>query len=284
MSERLHVPMLTTRQLERRADALLDACVARGRSIGPPVQVEWIAEHLLDLAILWDALPTDRDAPVLGGLDPLRGEIVLNEREIHRFRTFPGQEAFTLAHEVGHWLLHVPPAHRRQPALPGFAGARACRAAPRGAVCGAGTGAAAKQRERQADRFASLLLLPARLLLPRCAGLDLTRFPARYRLRDEFGVSITAMNLRLKALGFGWFNERDEYVPGRDLTPRSPSLEAKGENAQTRVTPSSPRPITGEGLVGVNAWGPAEGACNGTNKAQPLGVAVRPQLPLPASL
>lgn len=215
MGERLHVPAVSVRRLERRVDALLDACLAAGRSVGPPVPVEWIAEHLLDLCIVWDALPTSPAAPVLGGLDPIRGEIVLNEREARRFAAFPGLEAFTLAHEIGHWLLHVPPARRRQPMLPGWE-----RAKP--AACSAGVGAVAR-REQQADRFAALLLMPARLLLPRCAGLDLTRFPARYRLRDEFGVSISAMNVRLKALGFGWFNERDEYMAGRARRGRQPA-------------------------------------------------------------
>jgi hypothetical protein len=203
----MSVPVLSDRQLERRADALLDACAAAGASTGPPVPVEWIAEHILDLCIVWDALPADEESPVLGGLDPVRGEIVLNDAEARRFAAFPGLEAFTLAHEIGHWLLHVPPHRRRQPMLPGWERSRAW-------TCG-GSGVAAARREHQADRFAALLLMPARLLLLRCERLDLTRFPARYRLRDEFGVSITAMNLRLKDLGFGTFNDKDEFVPGR---------------------------------------------------------------------
>jgi len=216
-------PVMTARQIERRADVLLDACVARGRPLVPPVPIEWIVEHLLDLAIVWDALPTRPDAPVLGGLDPLRGEIILNEMEERRFTAFPGLEAFTLAHEVGHWTLHVPPTRRRQPLLPGWERQRRH-------ACG-GNGAAAVQREQQADRFAALLLMPARLLLPRCAGLDLTRFPARYLLRDEFGVSITAMNLRLKDLGFGTFNERDQYIPGR---------RTRAQPIKARVAPPAP--------------------------------------------
>jgi Zn-dependent peptidase ImmA (M78 family) len=194
------------RQLERRADALLDACAASGRALEPPVPVEWLAEHILDLCIVWEVLPTDEASPVLGGLDPVRGEIVLNEAETRRFAAFPGLEAFTLAHEIGHWLLHVPPPRRRQPMLPGWERSRL-------AACGGG-GLAAR-REQDADRFAALLLMPRRLLLPRCERLDLTRFPARYKLRDQFGVSITAMNLRLKDLGFGTFNAKDEYIPGR---------------------------------------------------------------------
>jgi len=197
--------VLSARQLERRAEALLDLAVAVGHAAGPPVPVEWLVEHALDLCIVWDALPTDPDAPVLGGLDPVRGEVVLNDREAKRFAAFPGLESFTLAHEVGHWLLHVPPARRRQPMLPGLGRGQA-------RPCAGGGSTATARREQQADTFAALLLMPARLLVPRCAGLDLSRFPARYKLRDEFGVSITAMNLRLRALGFGWFDEQNRYI------------------------------------------------------------------------
>lgn len=208
----------TSRQIQRRAETLLDTLVARGRLLAPPIPVEWIAEHLLNLNIVWDALPAGSEAPVLAGLDPVRGEIVLNEAERRRFAAFPGLESFTLAHEIGHWTLHVPAERRRQPALPGWE--RAHRQ-----TCG-GAGAEAAVREQQAERFAAALLMPAQLVLSRCRGLDLTRFPARYRLRDEFGVSITAMNLRLKDLGFGAFNEKDEYIPGRRMRRREPKTQA----------------------------------------------------------
>jgi Zn-dependent peptidase ImmA (M78 family) len=212
-------PLPTNRQIEERANTLLDSCVAAGRPIGPPVPVEWIAEHLLDLRILWDVLPENRETPVLGGLDPVRGEIVLNEAEARRFAAFPGLEGFTLAHEIGHWVLHVPAARRRQLLLPGMERMR-------DSTCGTGQGSAAR-REQQADRFAAYLLMPARLLLPRCEDFDLSRFPARYKLRDEFGVSITAMNLRLKELGYGTFNARDEYVPGRLSATRQREKKAR---------------------------------------------------------
>ena len=240
-------PVVSRRRMERQADALLDACGAAGRGPGPPVPVEWIAEHVLDLRIVWDALATNAAAPVLGALDPIRGEIVLNEREARRFKAFPGLEAFTLAHEIGHWLLHVPRAYRRQPMLSGMA-----RMQMPG--CG-GAGRATAEREQQADRFAALLLMPARLLLPRCAGLDLTRFPARYRLRDEFGVSISAMNLRLKALGYGWFNARDEYVGGKREapTPRPPPpMLGEGEHASASAGMSPLPQYWGRG----REWGP----------------------------
>lgn len=206
-------PGLSSRQIERQADALLDLSLVAGRPV-PPVPVEWIAEHILDLSIVWDTLPTSAETPVLGGLDPVRGEIVLNESETRRFSVFPGLEAFTLAHEIGHWVLHVPAPRRRQPMLPGLGRTRP-------AACAAATTVDGARREQEADRFAALLLMPARLLLPRCERLDLTRFPGRYKLRDQFGVSITAMNLRLKNLGFGTFNDRDEYVPGRATPPRA---------------------------------------------------------------
>ena len=58
------------------------------------------------------------------------------------------------------------------------------------------------RREWQAERFAGYLLLPGSLLLPTLAGVDLYHWPALYRLRDQFQVSITALRIRLEELGY----------------------------------------------------------------------------------
>jgi Zn-dependent peptidase ImmA (M78 family) len=56
-------------------------------------------------------------------------------------------------------------------------------------------------REIQAERYAAYLLMPRKLILQEIDGLDLTRWPNLYKLRDAFKVSITAMTKRLTALG-----------------------------------------------------------------------------------
>ncbi len=86
------------------------------------------------------------------------------------------RQRFTIAHEVGHFLLH---------------GERAV------AERGGATSAATARYEREADQFAADLLMPATLVRQAVLedGLDVGR------LADRFEVSLAAMHQRLRRLG-----------------------------------------------------------------------------------
>lgn len=107
-------------------------------------------------------------------------------------RRSPQRRRFTIAHEIGHFRLHVPPAGGV------FADrSKDIRELPRN-----GGGAAAalpplKQREDEADRFARELLMPELLVTEhaRDTGFNL---PA---LAERFDVSVPAIRLRLRLLG-----------------------------------------------------------------------------------
>jgi predicted transcriptional regulator len=86
------------------------------------------------------------------------------------------RQRFTIAHEIGHFLLH-----------PGRAVAER----------GGATNRATASLEREANEFAAELLMPERLV--RQAALE-EGADAR-RLADRFDVSAQAMNLRLRRLG-----------------------------------------------------------------------------------
>jgi Zn-dependent peptidase ImmA (M78 family) len=97
----------------------------------------------------------------------------------------PGQRRFAVAHELGHLVLHG-----KDSAL--------ClclesdlemnaRASRRG-------GAAAHDREHDANRFASALLMPTRLLQPRCGGKPC--FATIESLIEAFKASLTATAIR----------------------------------------------------------------------------------------
>ena len=45
--------------------------------------------------------------------------IRVNDRARTLFEQYPGLETFSLAHEIGHWILHVDHAALDQPSLPG---------------------------------------------------------------------------------------------------------------------------------------------------------------------
>lgn len=86
------------------------------------------------------------------------------------------RQRFTIAHEIGHFLLH---------------GQRAV------AERGGATNAATAGYEREADQFAAELLMPAAFMRQAVLedGLDVDR------LADRFEVSVGAMRQRLRRLG-----------------------------------------------------------------------------------
>lgn len=155
----------------------------------PPVPVEDIAESLLDLLIVEcddvrsvPGAPQDRGR-LSGMIDPDRSRIWLDRTECRRS---PGRRRFTIAHECGHWVLHVLAAQA------GFC----CR--PQDLV---EVSAEAKQQlarqEREANAFACELLMPELLLREqaRATGCNLSA------LAERFDVSVPAVRLRLLTLG-----------------------------------------------------------------------------------
>jgi hypothetical protein len=156
-----------------------------------PIDVLHIAEehdHLdvqehADLA----ALP---GAPSLGAAAGLSGLLFPGERRIYvnavEAARSSGRRNFTIAHELGHWHLHV----QRSQSTKHF-----CRADQVG-----GDPAAlreALQIEREANRFAAALLMPESAV--RRQAIEL-RLNVRV-LAARFCVSATAMQVRLEALG-----------------------------------------------------------------------------------
>ncbi|MHB1569701.1 MAG: ImmA/IrrE family metallo-endopeptidase [Solirubrobacteraceae bacterium] len=157
----------------------------------PPVPVERIAESHLGLLIeeiddvrsLPNA-PTDQ-GPLSGMLDAEAQTIWLDRAEARRSR---GRRRFTIAHECGHWVLHV-----------GANGLLICREQD----VGAGAGGVAqsvkplRQREAEANAFAQALLMPELLVHEHAerTGCNLAA------LAERFDVSVPAIRLRLLTLG-----------------------------------------------------------------------------------
>jgi Zn-dependent peptidase ImmA (M78 family) len=57
-------------------------------------------------------------------------------------------------------------------------------------------------QEKQANWFAAALLLPPQPLRQAAAVVDVTTWRGRYELREQCGVSISALNARLQQLGY----------------------------------------------------------------------------------
>jgi Zn-dependent peptidase ImmA (M78 family) len=189
-----HVSFIPDVKIEARASVLLERYHQEVEPLlAPPVPAEKIADFLLELGILWITIPDTDDDPILAYIHPKSKIIHLNEARQDHFGKYMGTFQFTLAHELGHYDLHLADNELEQ--IPFEFGEN------KAYICRDKSKTAGNQREWQAERFASYLLMPSHLLLPAIEGVDLLRWPNLYRLRDTFSVSITALKIRLENLG-----------------------------------------------------------------------------------
>jgi hypothetical protein len=158
----------------------------------PPVPVERIAGSLLGLFVdEADDLRSLPGAPadqgrLSGMLDPAEMVVWLDREEARRS---PGRRRFTIAHEIGHLLLHVPTSREVYSDRPGDI-RELEEGAPGEKV------PELRRREREANLFARELLMPETLVNEQAhaTGFNL---PA---LAGRFEVSVPAMRLRLRLL------------------------------------------------------------------------------------
>ncbi|HEU5253780.1 MAG TPA: ImmA/IrrE family metallo-endopeptidase [Solirubrobacterales bacterium] len=158
----------------------------------PPVPVERVATSLLGLFVDeaddLRALPgAPADQGRLSGMLDAEEMVVWVDRG--EARRSPGRRRFTIAHEIGHLVLHIPGSHKAFYDRPGDI--REIDEGPAGEEL-----PELRRREREANAFARELLMPEPLLSEqaRATGFNL---PA---LAERFEVSVPAMRLRLRLL------------------------------------------------------------------------------------
>ncbi|HEU4462173.1 MAG TPA: ImmA/IrrE family metallo-endopeptidase [Solirubrobacterales bacterium] len=179
-------PAAAAQGLLRDFEARYDASEA------PPVPVERVASSLLGLFVdeaddlrTLPGAPTDQGR-LSGMLDAEEMVIWIDRGEARRS---PGRRRFTIAHEIGHLLLHVPVLHQVFYDRPGDI--REIEEAPDGEEV-----PELRRREREANVFARELLMPAPLVAEQAhaTGFNLPG------LANRFEVSVPAMRLRLRLL------------------------------------------------------------------------------------
>lgn len=184
------------RKIEAIANGILgEWSQRRGLPVTPPVDVQDIAETVAGLEVVWTHIPERPRERIWAGLMPGLQRIVLNEAHRDFFRShWPGFTRFCIAHELGHWELHADKTALKQltlPDLPGFG--HIWRDGSKDSV------------ERQADKFSGALLIPRHLLSPYLAQLRSERevlWRDLYRVAQEFGVTISALRVRLEELNW----------------------------------------------------------------------------------
>ena len=173
----------------------------------PPVPVERILEDVLDLSILWDEIPELPGQSILAALDSSSKTVIFNESRRTLITDTPGLYYTVLAHEAGHWEVHVDHGLLTQLPLPNFEREFSCLYRS--------SGPGQDLREVQAHRFMGFLLMPSDVLLEAVRDVDLISWPVLYKLRDRFKVTITALKVRLERLGLLYVTEDGNLYPSR---------------------------------------------------------------------
>lgn len=186
MAARTPKPILAAQELLRDFERRYDVDGA------PPVPVERVASSLLGLFIdEADDLRSLPSAPadqgrLSGMLDPKEMIVWIDRGEARRS---PGRRRFTIAHEIGHLVLHVSDSRTAFYDRP--ADIREIDEKPAGEEL-----PELGRREREANAFARELLMPEPLVSEQAQATGFN-LPA---LAQRFGVSVPAMRLRLRLL------------------------------------------------------------------------------------
>ncbi|EAW34819.1 ImmA/IrrE family metallo-endopeptidase [Lyngbya sp. PCC 8106] len=164
------------------------------------------AVNFLKLDIVWDKISISNGQCVAARIYPTERLIEINE-DIPELKENPGFLESTIAHEVGHWILHVNHdeadglseqlelpwniVENHQPFL-----------------CKNTTDKINKNYQKtqadwiewQAQYFASCLLMPRYILEEKRKGRDLTQWSHLYAMRESLGVTISNLTNRLQDL------------------------------------------------------------------------------------
>ncbi|MGL5074427.1 MAG: ImmA/IrrE family metallo-endopeptidase [Waterburya sp.] len=158
-----------------------------------PIDAGVIAEFL-DLDLVWDSIPDDEQGAIAARILPLEKLIEINEN-IPQLRG--GFGASTIAHEIGHWILHIDTEKVE----------RYIRLKEKGVdvqvkpfLCRSQNNLA--RIEWQAQYFAGCLLMPQHILTELKQNKDLTAWQNLYQMAEEIGVTISNLTTRLQELGW----------------------------------------------------------------------------------
>lgn len=177
-----------------------------------PLDASVIAEFL-DLDLVWDSIPEDDQGVIAARILPLEKLIEINEN-IPQLRGGFGES--TIAHEIGHWVLHIDSETVN----------RYIRLKQKGVgirvkpfLCRSGNSMA--RIEWQAQYFAGCLLMPQHILTELVKSKDLTEWQHLYRLAEELGVTISNLTTRLQDLGWIYLDSATRKIQLLDTAPLS---------------------------------------------------------------
>ena len=157
-----------------------------------PIEVSRVADFL-GLDIVWDSIRDDEQGKIAGRLLPLKRLIEVNE-DIPEIRGTKGEA--TIAHEIGHWVLHVNPVAVKEFLRLQARGIEIKNLEP----LLRHSDHAMRSIEWQADYFASCLLMPRYILKKKRLRRDLTQWRHLEETAQELGVNTSELVARLQDL------------------------------------------------------------------------------------
>ena len=191
-------------KLEIEASAL-EIWLQKSRSHDPiqlPVDASVIAEFL-GLDLVWDTIPDDKQGAIAARILPLEKLIEINEN-IPQLKGGFGES--TIAHEIGHWVLHIDTEQverfirLKQKGMNVQVKPFLCRSSNLVRV------------EWQAQYFAGCLLMPQHVLTELKQGKDLTKWQHLYQMAGELGVTISNLTTRLQDLGWIYLDSNTRKI------------------------------------------------------------------------
>ena len=205
------------------------------RPLSLPIDIELFGDLVLGLSMLWEEIDELPGEEVLAGLRASDRLIVMNERRKQEMEQKPGRRRLTQGHEMGHWDLFVDISKLDHPAL--FEAAApaifAYRSSTGGQVqimnallsCEKGrdllrqinSRADAPDEARSVNRYSAALLMPRAIFTDEAKKIDRTQWPNLYRLAERFGVTISALCVRLEQFNLVYVDQENKKLyPSRE--------------------------------------------------------------------
>lgn len=195
------------REIEREAEAILRQMQASPKYVPKfPMDPSRVAEFL-GLDVVWDSIPPDAQGQIAARILPTERLIEINE-DIPSLRG--GYGTSTIAHEVGHWVLHinhdeVEGLTKQQLLFEEDIQPFLCRSV--GELRGI---------EWQAQYFGGCLLMPRFVLEEKRRDRILTKWSHLYAMADELGITISNLTTRLQDIGWIYIPKGSKQIyPGK---------------------------------------------------------------------
>jgi predicted SprT family Zn-dependent metalloprotease len=184
--------IFSKQEIELRAmDVLARVNKKRKRPLKWPIDAGHVAEALgLDMDCGY--IEPDEKGAIAAMILPTERKIIMNEKTLELPKGF---EESSIAHEIGHWELHI---DQKAVSRLEEEQKRGVESAVEPFLC---RSISSQQGiEWQAQYFASCLLMPKFKLEEVRRGRDLTKWKHLYAMRDELGVTISNLTNRLQDL------------------------------------------------------------------------------------